>query len=98
MTMSHTPGPWVCEPVTDGIGIRARGPAVSGYVAIVGTNWGHDDQIREQQANALLISAAPDLLAACEKAKKFLVPDLVEPGRTVFWELVFAIRKANGET
>lgn len=50
-----------------------------------------------QKANALLIAAAPELLAACMQAKKFLEPDLVEPGRTVFWNLVEAIRKAKGE-
>ncbi len=41
--------------------------------------------------------AAPDLLAACEAAKKYLEPDLVEPGRTVFWNLVASIAKAKGE-
>ncbi|KKL67469.1 hypothetical protein LCGC14_2134710 [marine sediment metagenome] len=42
-----------------------------------------------------LIAAAPELLAACEAAKKYLEPDLVEPGRTVFWGLVKAIKSAN---
>jgi len=45
--------------------------------------------------DATLIAAAPDLLEACEKAKKLLEPNLVEPGRTVFWELVAAISKAT---
>lgn len=42
-----------------------------------------------------LEAAAPDLLEACRAAKKYLEPDLVEPGRTVFWKLVDAIRKAE---
>jgi hypothetical protein len=46
-------------------------------------------------ANARLIAAAPDLLEACKQAKKYLEPDLVEPGRTVFWNLVAAIAKAE---
>lgn len=37
-----------------------------------------------------------DLLEACKAAKKYLEPDLVEPGRTVFWSLVNAIAKAEG--
>lgn len=40
------------------------------------------------------LDAYPDLLAACQAAKKYLEPDLVEPGRTVFWKLVAAIEKA----
>lgn len=37
-----------------------------------------------------------DLLAAAQMAKEYLVPDLIEPGRTVFWKLVDAIREATG--
>ena len=48
------------------------------------------------KANARLIAAAPDLLEACKAAKKYLEPDLVEPGRTIFWKLVEAIAKAQG--
>ena len=55
----------------------------------------------EQQANAEFIvramSSHDDLLEACKAAKKYLEPDLVEPGRTVFWQLVAAIAKATGE-
>lgn len=40
--------------------------------------------------------AAPELLAACNAAKSYLEPDLVEPGRIVFWALVEAIKKAEG--
>lgn len=45
----------------------------------------------------ILNQAAPDLLAACIAAKKYLEPDLVEPGRTVFWKLVDALKKARGK-
>lgn len=44
-----------------------------------------------------LVVAAPDLLKACEVAKQYLEPDLIEPGRTVFWNLVEAIKKAKGD-
>ncbi len=33
------------------------------------------------------------LIEAAKKAKKYLEPDLVEPGRTVFWKLVEALKK-----
>jgi len=46
--------------------------------------------------NARLIAAAPELFEACEAAKKHLKYDLVEPGRTVFWKLVDALKKAKG--
>lgn len=35
------------------------------------------------------------LLAACKAAKKHLEPDLAEPGRTVFWNLVAAITASS---
>jgi hypothetical protein len=49
----------------------------------------------DREINARIIAAAPDLLEACKQAKKYLEPDLVEPGRTVFWNLVSAIAKAE---
>jgi hypothetical protein len=60
---------------------------------------GCDEGIRKREemvANARLIAAAPELLEACRTAKRYLEPDLVEPGRTVFWSLVAAIAKAEG--
>jgi len=37
------------------------------------------------------------VLDAAKAAKKYLEPDLVEPGRTVFWNLVSALAKAQEE-
>lgn len=48
------------------------------------------------EADARVIAAAPELLEAAKAAKKYLEPNLVEPGRTVFWNLVAAIAKAEG--
>lgn len=49
-------------------------------------------------ADAYLISASPNLYKACQRAKKLLEPEVTkEPDRTIFWELVAAIRKADGE-
>lgn len=51
----------------------------------------------EARANANLIASAPCMLEALEAAKKYLESELQEPGRTVFWKLVGAIKKAKGE-
>lgn len=98
--MSHTPGPWTF----DGEQIEALdGDAVIAYMEPYMEPcmepWGPDrDERLEQEANARLVTAAPDLLEVCKLAKKYLQPDLVEPGRTVFWALVEAIAKAEGST
>lgn len=51
-----------------------------------------------QHGENMVVAAvsAPDLLSACKAAKKYLEPNLTEPGRTVFWMLVDAIAKAEG--
>lgn len=51
-----------------------------------------------RKPDAELFAAAPDLLEAAKAAKEFLMPDLVEPGRTVFWALVAAIKKAEPQS
>ncbi len=51
------------------------------------------ENLLPQKPSAREINA--DLLAACKAAKKYLEPDLVEPGRTVFWKLVEAIAKSE---
>lgn len=57
----------------------------------------HHPPARERAEHlAKLFAAAPDLYEACEQAKKYLERDLVEPGRTVFWNLVAALAKARG--
>lgn len=94
MKTQHTPGPWVAHHY----GIRDRG----GYICELrwpqhyeGQDARFEQETAEREGDARLIAAAPDLLAACEAAKKFLEPDLVEPGRTVFWRLVDALKKAG---
>jgi hypothetical protein len=37
------------------------------------------------------------LLAVCKAAREYLIPDLVEPGRTVFWKLNAVITEAEKE-
>lgn len=81
--MSHTPGPWYVR--TDGtIGSVQRGGMVVAHPVIEPKNEG------DQAANARLIAAAPDLLAACEKALYAL------KGREHDGFLRNAIKKAKG--
>jgi len=51
---------------------------------------------KNSEANARLIATAPELLEVCKQAKKFLEPYLDEPGRTIFWNCVDVIQKAQG--
>jgi hypothetical protein len=57
----HTPGPWVAD------GVCINGP--DGMIGECGFGLRGDP---EMQANARLMAAAPDLLAACERAKECL--------------------------
>lgn len=56
----HTPGPWEIEKVSGGWGVRAPN---WGYVAIHNTS-GLPHWDEGQEANRLLIAAAPELLEA----------------------------------
>ncbi len=86
----HTPGPWIVS------GESIVSDEMEICIANIERDGGYEALAPERDANARLIAAAPDLLAACKLAKKFLEPDLVEPGRTVFWALVGVIKKAEG--
>lgn len=93
----HTPGPWVAgRPDMAIIESRCGKYIYAGEKYIAACGFDVDDW-QEVMANARLIAAAPELLEACIAAKKLLEPDLVEPGRTVFWRLVDAITKAEGK-
>ncbi|MEA3233864.1 hypothetical protein OP492_04265 [Pseudomonas mosselii] len=61
----HTPGPWTELPRTECIAISGQDKAKLqlGFV-----NSSNPDRVAEGEANAKLIAAAPDLLAALEMA------------------------------
>lgn len=67
MEHKHTPGPWVAEPeqASDGRGIAICAPHNGWIVATITPEDGRPADVIDE-ANAALISAAPDLLAALE--------------------------------
>ena len=60
---SHTPGPWIAERLNPSGGILIE--AGKCYGGIIATVW---QSMKEHEANALLIAAAPDLLDAAKTA------------------------------
>jgi hypothetical protein len=88
--MSHTPGPWWVDGPADGIEVHDT----FGRTASV---WGDQDASSEAWANASLIAAAPDLLAAARLANQELI-DMGQgssgsPALVALWA---AIAKAEG--
>ena len=65
MEAKHTPGPWIAEPEEAS---EHRGIAICAADAILATILPEDDREADAEdwANARLIAAAPDLLAALE--------------------------------
>ena len=66
MSTKHTPGPWTMHPrFDDGAEVRAIAPvAWCGVATTVGSSGDQSIDAAEARANARLIAAAPDLLAA----------------------------------
>ena len=97
---SHTPGPWAIDyelppssrSVIARVGCSGLGIPISGK-----TDGPHD--VKEDEPNARLIAAAPDLLEACELARKSICGELDEldpENRIVLPALKAAIAKARG--
>lgn len=87
-TARHTPAPWTIDPPTaQGDYPICEGP--DGF--LIATVW-HDDSRREQ-ADAKLISAAPELLAACKALLSYSDP---AKAREIEARARAAIAKAEG--
>src|SRR5438034_183386 len=102
MSDDPTPGPW--EVADDLVSVHSPSECV-----IVSTYWGQlptdDDHLKiddagQLEANAQLISAAPDLLDAAEMALRYLVANKTHQ-RAIYDELeaslMRAIAKATGQ-
>ena len=96
--MTHTPGPWL---VTPELGCKDIGPEDWEHdriYAIAGT-YGISPEA-EDEANAVLIAAAPELLRAAKALSKEAYYDGIEPEFTIdpqtLAELDAAIAQAEG--
>lgn len=97
----HTPGPWRQGAIREaGMSVPIR----SSHYAIADVHSGMDEewpeQNPEQQANVRLITAAPDLLAACKAIDEFCPcdPD-INPRFDAAWRsMLAAIAKAEGRS
>jgi hypothetical protein len=95
----HTSGPWtrlVGERFKHDSSAGVKGP--DGLYIAAALDLNRYDKDDEVEANARLIAAAPDLLAACEAA----LPEIYHPydpqaGKAVYDRLRAVIDKARGE-
>ena len=102
--MKHTKGPWayndrLAEDGDKETAVYGHSKHLSEPVCVIPHDDITENGYKEVKANARLIAAAPQLLAVCKRAKELLVPEVTkEPDRTIFWELVAAIEKAEGKS
>lgn len=93
----HTPGPWRVENHRFKTTTESRWTVWSGSEAIAWTN-GTDDEseLAQQEANARLIAAAPELLAACKNMLEWARRvKQINPGPEIV-NAINAIAKAEG--
>ena len=65
--MAHTPGPWVVGPIDDTVVTHLGKDGIRYEVAAVDGDYNDPDEWPIMEANARLIAAAPDLLAALKE-------------------------------
>jgi hypothetical protein len=100
----HTPGPWLQEPGDTVICIRATAECESYRIADVGGMPYWKRFTETDVANASLIAAAPDLLAALNECASYIISPLRMTGDTdeaarraaIFERARAAIAKAEG--
>ena len=103
----HTPGPWIADyrGVYRGV-YAAKGTTDTGYGAMIADcpRAAGPYGALEASANADLIAAAPDLLAAAEGVLPWLAgintkgdPAMVDALTDVYMQLAAAIKKAKGQ-
>jgi hypothetical protein len=92
--VKHTPGPWEAR-FEDGVWVQPPNPSDPIICDLLPRD--ADSYTLEDEANAYLIAAAPDLMAACELAYSgFGFPIDDESHIKISNALAAAIRKAKG--
>jgi len=102
--MGHTPGPWVVGGASGNEGEAREIVAASRTIAWSASTWDEDEGdvvTEEDDANAHLIAAAPDLLAALRDCRDWLVAicdsnNLEATERIYIEAATAAIEKAEG--
>ena len=93
----HTPGPWQVGCKISSTGVWTPDGTLVALTHSSTRNYKRDEQIAEQNANALLIAAAPDLLEALQYAHDFLAANGWE-GDPRMKRIIAALDKAEGRT
>jgi hypothetical protein len=73
MTAQHTPGPWSFELTPSGGFDIEKDPNDLGRYMVIASRSSHPERKNEMHANARLIAAAPELLAALQEV--FVIGD-----------------------
>jgi len=93
---THTPGPWEIHIYEFGTSYSDGSFYVGGPGFCIAQRAPWPERAAESIANARLISAAPDLLAALKAARKFIGDCVPAHGEYVMPEIEAAIAKAEG--
>lgn len=101
MKTQHTPGPWSIEGRNK---VNVKISDKSGFTCVHAQIW-FPKQIKQAQANARLVAAAPELLKACKEAVHFIweIQEQTTPEERqhkvnlAFFMLRDAIAKAEGK-
>lgn len=93
-TPQHTPGPWFYDG-QNSCGAHVIHVAQGEIAEAFGDSW--SDEGQQAEANAHLIAAAPEMLAALEEAYRILLEDEgYQPYNPKVKQIAAAIAKANG--
>ena len=99
-TTEYTPGPWVCHSGMvwkDGPNVFPKGNENGIPICRMDREPGNGTVPVERDANACLISAAPELLEACKALMNWEGDELADGGKRAQALAFAAIRKAEGQ-
>lgn len=91
--MSHTPGPWYRDGHKDDVVRSVIVRDATGFEVALTRHWG----VKETEANANLIAAAPELLKHLQHMVWLVETELKEDGGHIVDGAKAAIAKATGE-